>query len=313
MTSKKTVLLAGATGMLGSKIALALVQKEEVDLRVLVRSRKVNDHKKQQKLDLLASLGVELFEGDLNDIVSLERVCTGVDTVVSAVSGWEDVVVTGQLNLLEAAKKAGVSHFIPSDYSYDYFQIQLGDNYLSDFRIKVGQAVKESGLNYTFMMNGIFAEVFLSPFFHVFDFETGTAEYWGNRNTQFDVTTIDDTAKYTAEAVVDPRAINTSFQVAGDVVTMQEAIAAYEEVKGRKLKQVCKGSVDDLKIWIEQMKADAVHPLTIIPAQYQWAMMTGKTKLRNIISDRYPHIQPKSLKQFIAESNSPTFELVLTQ
>jgi hypothetical protein len=61
------------------------------------------------------------------------------------------------------------------------------------------------------------------------------------------------------------------------------------------------------------MKADGTHPLTIIPAQYQWAMMTGKTKLRNIISDRYPHIKPKSLKDYIAQSNKPAFELVLTQ
>jgi uncharacterized protein YbjT (DUF2867 family) len=223
MTNKKTVLLAGATGMLGSKIALTLAKKEEIDLRTLVRNRLVSDQKKQQHLNNLENLGIKLIEGDLNDKSSLERACTGIDTVVSAVSGWEDVVVTGQLNLLEAAKNVGVSHFIPSDYSYDYFQIQLGDNYLSDFRIKVGQAVKESGLNYTFIMNGIFAEVLLSPFFHVFNLEAGTAEYWGDGNTKFDVTTIDDTAAYTAEAVVDPCAVNTSFQVAGDVLTIKEA------------------------------------------------------------------------------------------
>ena len=299
--------------MLGSKIASALAKKQDIELRVLVRSRKVNNDKKQQQLDILESLGAKLVEGDLNDRLSLEKACTGVDTIVSAVSGWDDVVVTGQLNLLQAAKKVGVSHFMPSDYSYDYFKIQLGDNYLSDFRIKVAQAVKESGLDYTFIMNGIFTEVFLSPFFHVFDFEAGTAEYWGDGDTKFDVTTIDDTAKYTAEAVVDPRAVNTSFQVAGDQVSMKEAIAAYEEVKGNKLNQVCKGSVDDLKVWIEKMKAEAVNPLTIIPAQYQWGMVSGKVKLKNLVSDRYPFIKPKSLKEYIAESNSQTFELVLTQ
>ncbi|MBH8574399.1 NmrA family NAD(P)-binding protein [Nostocaceae cyanobacterium CENA369] len=312
MTSKKTVLLAGATGMLGSKIALALASKESIDLRIMVRSRKVNNEKKQQQINILEGLGV-IVEGDLNDQESLEKACTGVDTVVSAVSGWEDVVVTGQLNLLAAAKKLGVSHFIPSDYTYNYFNIQLGDNYLSDFRIRVAQAVKESGLDYTFIMNGIFAEVFVSPFFNVFNFETGTAQYWGDGETQFDVTTIEDTAKYTAEAVVDPRAINTSFQVVGDVISMKEAVAAYEEVKGKKLTQTSKGSAEDLKAWIEQLKAENASPFSIIPAQYQWGMVTGKVKLENIVSDRYPHIKPKSLKDFFADSNTQTFELVLNQ
>jgi uncharacterized protein YbjT (DUF2867 family) len=80
---------------LGSKIASALATKEGIELRALVRSRKVNDDKKQQQLHMLESLGANLVEGDLNDRESLERACTGVGTVVSAVSGWEDVVVTG--------------------------------------------------------------------------------------------------------------------------------------------------------------------------------------------------------------------------
>lgn len=309
MTSKKKVLLVGATGMLGSKIASALAQKEGIELRAMVRSRKVNDDKKQQQLHMLESLGANLVEGDLNDRASLERVCTGIDTVVSAVSGWEDVVVTGQINLLEAAKRVGVSHFIPSDYSYDYSKLHLGDNYLSDFRIRVAQAVKESGLNYTFIMNGVFPEVFLTPFFQVFDFKTGTAEYWGDGNTKFDVTTTDDTAKYTAEAVVDPRAVNTDFQVAGDVVTMKEVIAAYEEITSSKMTAHSKGSVDDLKVWIEETKAKDSNPFAVIPAQYQWGMLSGKVKLQNLVNFRYPHIKPKSVKEYLAESDHKGFEL----
>lgn len=215
-------------------------------------------------------------------------------------------MVTGQIKLLQAAKNAGVSRFMPSDFSYDYTKLQLGEHYLSDQRIKVSQAVKESGLDYTSIMNGAFMETFFSPFFGVFDFEAGTAEYWGDGNTKFDLTTTDDTAKYTAEAVVDPRAINTAFQIAGDVVTMKEAIAVYEEVKGRKLTVRSKGSLIDLKNWIEETKIKDPNPWAVIPAMYQLAMASGKTKLHNIVNDRYPNINPTSLKEYIS---SPRFGL----
>lgn len=297
-----TVLLVGSTGHMGSRIASALVKKD-IELRAMVRSRKPEDDKKLQRLQWLESLGADLVEGDVNDSASLERACTGVNTVLSALSGFqsrEDVVVAGQLNLLNAAKKTGVSRFIPADYSSDYFQVQLGENYVWDQRLKVAQAVKESGLDYTFIMNGAFMESFFSPFFQIFNLEAGTVEYWGDGDTKFDLTTTDDVAKYTAEAVVDPLAINTAFQVAGDVMTMKEVIAAYEEVKGRKLTARSKGSLDDLKVWIEETKARIPVPWVVVPAQCQLGMALGKGKLHNLVNDRYPHIKPTSVKEYVA-------------
>lgn len=307
MTSKMTVLIVGSTGHMGSRIAWALAEKKDVKIRALVRNRQTEDVKKQQTIQRLEGLGAEIVEGDVFDIPSLERACTGVDTVLSAISGFQsrgDVIVTGQLNLLNAAKQAGVTRFIPADYSADYFQMQLGDNLVWDQRLTVGQAVKESGLNYTFIMNGGFTESFFAPFFQIFNFEAGTVEYWGDGDTKFDLTTTDDTAKYTAEAVVDPRTINTSFQVAGDVMTMKEAIAAYEEVKGKKLTVHCKGSLDDLKTWIENTKARVRVPWAVVPAQCQLGMALGKGKLHNIVNDRYPHIKPTSVREYLATTNA---------
>lgn len=303
MTSKTTVLIVGSNGHMGSRIATYLAHKEGVKLRAMVRDHKPEEAKKQQVIQKLESLGAEIVEGDVHDIPSLERACTEVDTVLSALSSFQsrgDVIVTGQLNLLNAAKKAGVSRFIPADYSSDYFQFQPGENLIWDQRLKVAQAVKESGLDYTFIMNGAFMESFFSPFFGIFDFEAGKAEYWGDGETKFDLTTTEDTAKYTAEAVVDPRAVNTAFQVAGDVLTIKEAIAAYEQAKGSKLAARSKGSLDDLRAWIEQTKARTGVPWAVVPAQCQLALELGKGKLHNIVNDRYPDIKPTSLKEYFA-------------
>ncbi len=302
MANHQTVLLAGATGNMGSKIAAALAKKKEVKLRALVRNKTGRDEKQQQQLDQLQALGIELVQGDLHDDASLERACAGVDTVLSAVNanGNPEIELTGQLNLLNAAKKAGVSRFMPSDYSADYTKLQLGEHHNYDFRIKVAQAVKESGLNYTFIMCGAFMEVFFAPFFGAFDFEKGTVEFWGEGGTKIDLTTMNDTAKYVAEAVVDPKAINTIFQFAGDVVTMKEVVAIYEEIRGQRLTLQHQGSLEDLKARIEELKVSDSNPWAYIRLQYVWLLESGKGKLEHLINDRYPHIKPVTVREFFS-------------
>ena len=47
MTTKLTVLVAGATGMLGAKIVSALLDKGNIDVRAMVRS--LNDSKEENR------------------------------------------------------------------------------------------------------------------------------------------------------------------------------------------------------------------------------------------------------------------------
>jgi len=110
----KTILLAGATGNLGGQIARALLSKG-AKLRLLVRpgSR--------------AKLAADVAEA--SEIVENEAgAFDGVYTVVSAVQGGPETIVDAQLNLLRAARAAGVRRFIPSDYSLNLFGLAEGEN-----------------------------------------------------------------------------------------------------------------------------------------------------------------------------------------
>ncbi|MBX9651159.1 MAG: NmrA family NAD(P)-binding protein [Xanthobacteraceae bacterium] len=105
----QTVLVAGSTGMLGSRIAHHLGRHPEARIRLLVRDL-------TQKTDALRSLvtaGAELIEGDLADHASLDRATQGVDVIVSAVQGGPDVMVDGQVALAEAGKRNGVRRILP--------------------------------------------------------------------------------------------------------------------------------------------------------------------------------------------------------
>lgn len=105
-----TVLIAGANGNLGRRIARAMHAR---GLRV--RSGMRDPAKASAEL---TGAG-EVVHADLDDPASLRAACRGVQVVVSAVQGGDEVIVDGQRRLLEAAAAAGMSRFVPSDYSLD--------------------------------------------------------------------------------------------------------------------------------------------------------------------------------------------------
>jgi uncharacterized protein YbjT (DUF2867 family) len=105
------ILVIGATGQLGGKIARGLLARGKT-VRILVRPGSV--------VAPLVDLGATVAVGDLRDRASLDAACKGQATVVttanSARRGGDDNVdsvdLQGTRNLLMAAAAAGVGHFI---------------------------------------------------------------------------------------------------------------------------------------------------------------------------------------------------------
>jgi len=105
------ILVAGATGRLGGRIANRLLAKGR-NVRVLVRPE--SDYRS------LVEAGAEAIIGDLKDPESLSRACDDVGAVITTANaagrGGEDTFQTvddeGNLNLINAAAQAGVEHFI---------------------------------------------------------------------------------------------------------------------------------------------------------------------------------------------------------
>ena len=122
------IVLAGATGDLGFRIAQSLLNRGAV-VRALVRPGNT-----KPEVTSLRDLGAEIVEVDFNSVTALTKACAGAACVVSAVSGLRDVIVNGQKRLLDAAVAAGVSRFIPSDYSIDYTKLPNGSNRNLDLR-----------------------------------------------------------------------------------------------------------------------------------------------------------------------------------
>src|SRR5262245_47396953 len=117
MAAPTCVLVVGATGRMGSKIAREIAALGRAKLRVGHRARS-----NTERMAELRATGAELMTADVSDEASLARACEGVDVVVSALQGPRETIVDGQARLLRGAEKAGVTRMIPSDFSVDFFK-----------------------------------------------------------------------------------------------------------------------------------------------------------------------------------------------
>lgn len=108
-----TSLVTGATGFLGSHVARQLLARGE---RVRVLARKSSDRR------MIEGTGAEIVEGDLRDADSLRGAVSGCERVFHVAADYRlwardareiyESNVTGTKNLLDAARRAGISRFI---------------------------------------------------------------------------------------------------------------------------------------------------------------------------------------------------------
>ncbi|EQB11178.1 NmrA family NAD(P)-binding protein [Sphingobium lactosutens] len=303
MTEKnKIVVLAGATGNLGSLIARALLDKPEMRLRALVRPASAG------KLAALREMGVEIVEIDLDDETQGEKLSTalnGAFSVVSAIQGGPDVIVGDQLRLLDAASRAKVRRFIPSSFSYNIFGLDDGENINTDDRRAFArEAEKARGAVEVVHINiGAFLDRrVLFGFLGAFDLDAGQAFLWGDGQTAMDFTTYEDTARFTAEVALDEGQVPSVFEAAGDTLTFHELVRAYEEASGKSISVVKKGSLADLDREIEQRRqAEPQNVYGWLPLMYWRGMLSGKGKLHAIANDRYPWIKPQTVRDYIRQ------------
>ena len=106
----KIILVTGATGKQGGAVARHLLE-DGWSVRALTRSPHKHDAEK------LKNLGAEIVQGDLDDPASIGPALQGVYGVFSVQQYWGkgvDVEVAEGMALADAAKKAGISHFVYS-------------------------------------------------------------------------------------------------------------------------------------------------------------------------------------------------------
>lgn len=223
------ILVAGGTGLLGGKIVSELSAKN-IPVRILTRNER-NVHK-------LTGKNVEITIGDLCDPSSLPKSFEQIDTVISTANSFKGKDKSniktdrqGNKNLIDAAKKTGVKHFIylsafiPKGFkNIDFYRYQA----------ETEEYLKNSGVNYTiirhtFLMD-VWAQLIGLPLI-----KKGVTTIIGKGNNPINFISAGDVAKITALVLDKQILFNKTLIAAGpENYSLRQVADIFEQVTGKK-------------------------------------------------------------------------------
>ena len=219
------LLVVGATGSLGTRITNGLIERGR-PVRVLVRPG--SEH------GALAGAVAEVAIGNLKDPPSLERACRGVQTVITTASASrrgddsiENVDLQGNLNLIDAAARAGVRHLILTS--------TLGaseSSPVSLFRAKAAAEarLRNSGLTWTVLQPNAFMDVWFGMLIEMPLFSGQPVSLVGESRRRHSFVAEQDVAAFALAAVDHSAAMNATVLIGGpEALTLRDAVRAYEE------------------------------------------------------------------------------------
>jgi hypothetical protein len=296
---KKLIVVAGAAGKLGRLVVESLLAERHVKVRALVRDPK------RPEVASLASDRVELFAFDAvtADAATLAAAVHGSFAVVSTLQGGPEVIVDAQLRLLRAAKAAGARRFIPSDFSFDIFEMPEGINVNSDIRRAHALAARvetTEAFEVVHVFQGMFADAGVVGFVGLLDAESATVRYWGDGKTPMDWTTWEDTARFTARAATDDRPVPERLWVSGDRMDALTFAKVWGEAKGRTVKTERLGSLEELAALTQKKLAEEpANMMAWLPLMYARGIHGGLALLGPSHNDRYPEIKAEDVRAAI--------------
>jgi len=135
----------------------------------------------------------------------------------------------GAKSLIDAAKAAGVKHFIYTSFSKN----MDADFPLRNAKREVEAYLKTSGLTYTILRPGYFMEAWLSPMVG-FDAENAKATIYGSGDQPISYISLVDVIQFEVASVTSPAARDNVLEVGGpQPVSPNEVVKLFEAKSGK--------------------------------------------------------------------------------
>lgn len=223
------ILVAGGTGRLGVEL-ISLLTARGHRLRILSRDL---EHARQLLGDV-----ADFAAGDARDRGSLEGAATGVEAVISAMTGFgpggngpRAVDYEGNLNLIRSAEAAGAQRFILLSV---HGAAATHPMELLRMKHRAEEALRASRLDWRILRPTVFMELWAGI---VGDrhLRTGKATVFGRGDNPVNFISTRDVARFVELALVDPGLSHQTIDIGGpENVTFNELVSEVENAIGRK-------------------------------------------------------------------------------
>ncbi|KAK6512592.1 hypothetical protein TWF481_001476 [Arthrobotrys musiformis] len=245
------VAISGGTGNVAQEVLDALVATGKHEIIILSRKDVPSDALPQ---------GVTQIKANYEDLEGLVQVLQGVHTVLCFITAQSDPGNVSQKNLIDAAVKAGVKRYAPSEWatsSLDYLPWYDNKREIRSYLENLNK--DKQVLEYSLFQPGLFTNYFAAPHQtakHVFafllqiDFENRRAIILeGSDGDPINLVTAEDFANIVALAVEYEGVWPLVGGIKGDEVTVGQLIAIGEKIRGGPF-TVEKLKAEDLKVGV---------------------------------------------------------------
>ena len=219
------ILVTGGSGYVGSHIV-----KDLVDAGRPVRAM-VRDADRMEKEGRFFDLDIDWITADVTKPESLNAALDGVESVIHTVAiaiekrgaKYESINYQGTVNVVEAAKEAGVKRFVN--------MCQLGADSSLPYRFlaskgKAQEYVAQSGLQWTAFRPSVIwgpEDEFANTFARLVPLTPIIFPIIGDENTRFQPVWVEDVASALIKALDDQNTIGQDFELGGpEVLTLEE-------------------------------------------------------------------------------------------
>ncbi len=224
------ILVTGATGHLGKATVTKLIEKVEAkNIAVMVRDA--------AKADDLKQLGVEIRVGDYDNYTSLVNAFTGIDKLLFVSASDMSNRVQQHENIVKAAKEASVKHVIYTSFARKNETETSPVAFIAQSHLKAEQWLKESGMAYTFLRNGLYMDV-LPMFLGEKVLETG-AIYFPAGEGKAAFTLRDNIAQVCANVLASEGHENKIYDISNtEAVSFTDIASILSEISGKTINYV---------------------------------------------------------------------------
>jgi hypothetical protein len=237
MSSIKNVVLAGASGSLGSVVFEKLVASGQFNIRILKRIGSSSTF----------PAGTDVVEVDYTSQRSLEAALKGQDAVVSTVAA---LAGADEKHMIDAAAAAGIKRFLPSEFGSNLDNISTRN--LPVYKLKVQiqdyliEKSKSTELTYTLIYNNAFLDWGLKNKF-ILDLSSEKPQVIDGGDLEFSTTTLASIGDAVVGVLKHPdETKNRAVYIHDAIVTQNKLIALAREIEPTKSREPVSVSLDDM-------------------------------------------------------------------
>ncbi|KAJ1947995.1 hypothetical protein FBU59_001797 [Linderina macrospora] len=236
---------------------------------------------------------------DYADETDLVNALAGHDAVLSLIG--DDDQCAKQVALVNAASKAGVKYFVPSEFGTDLTDPSNGSLPVFAPKYSLRQAIEASNLGYIYVVTGCFADHFLQKYF-TWHLGNPSMVVPGDGTAKNSYITRMDVAKYTVAILKRADEFrNTTVRVTADTLSFNDWIEKVERASGKKV-AVTTLPIEDIKAAIDA-DINMTGGQTTISDQFRLMFGEGICRIdcgeNKLDNDKFPDIIPVSIDELV--------------